>query len=304
MVFVDTSQTQNTASVNASAANFMEEVIDASQKIPVIVNFWAPSSELCKQLTPLLEDAVNKAAGAVKLVKVNIDEAGNNEIAAQLRVQSVPTVYAFVGGQPVDGFSGPQPESAIKDFVDRLKAQSGGGGEDAGALLEQAEAAIGSKDFATAATLFQQVLGLRPEEDAAMAGMVRCLIGMAEYEAAREMIDSMTDEMRMKESVQQVEQMLKVAQEASASAGNLAEFEARVSANPKDPEAQYNLAMALYGSGRTNEAMDTLLESMRIDRDWNEGVARTQLLEIFNTLGAAAPEVADARRKLSSLLFS
>ena len=288
--------------VDVTAANFMEEVVNASSEIPVIVDFGTPRSESSKQLTPALEAAVAKAGGAVKLAKVNIDEPENQAIAQQLKVQSVPTVYAFSGGQPVDGFAGAQSPSAIEAFVDKLKGMAGGAAAED--HLEQAEAALGSKDYAGAAALFQQALMSNPDEARAIAGLVRCMIGMGELAQAREMVAAMTDEVQASDAVQAAIQMLDTAEKAAESAGNLDQYQAKVAAAPGDPEAHYELGTALYGSGRTEEAMESLLESIRLDREWGEAKAKAQLLDIFNALGPAAPEVAAARRKLSSLLFS
>ena len=290
------------SSVEVTAADFMSEVIQASNDKPVVVDFWAPWSEPCQQQSAALEAATRNAGGAVKLVRVNIDDAQNQALAAQLKIQSVPTVLAFYATKPVDGFAGALPQAEIELFFGKLKELAGG----AAAVdhLEEAETALGAKDYNGAAALFQQALMSNPQETRAMAGMARCLIGMGELAQARELVASMTPEIQESEAVAAVVKMLETAEKAAESAGKLGEFEARVAASPEDPEAHFELATALYGSGRTEEAMDALLESIRLDREWNEAAARTQLLDIFSALGPAAPEVVDARRKLSSLLFS
>ena len=287
--------------VDISSADFMHEVIEASHQQPVIVDFWAPWCGPCKQLMPLLEDAVTRAGGKVKLAKVNIDQ--NQAVAAQLRVQSVPTVYAFVGGQPVDGFAGAQPGSAIDDFVQRLVDQAGGGAS-VEALLEEAEAAIGAREFEKAAMLFQEALAAKPEEAAAMAGLIRCLTGMGDFEGARDMSAALTDEMQDTDAVKAALAALNVAEEARASAENLGDLEAQTAASPDDPATLYDLAIAQFGSGDGEAAIESLLKSMAVDRSWNDDAARLKLLEIFAALGPASAEVVSGRRKLSSMLFS
>ena len=281
--------------------NFMAEVVEGSSQIPVIVQFWAPWCGPCKQLGPVLEKVVAAAHGKVKMVRVNIDD--NQQIAQQLRVQSVPTVYAFVDGQPVDGFSGAQPESALTQFVEKLSSMGGAGADIAG-MLEAANTAVETQDFAGAMQIYQQVMEADPESADALAGLVRCLTGMQDHQAAREIIDQLNDEFREKPSMQAAIAALELAERAAESAGDLDLAQAAVAANPEDLQARQDLAMALFATGDNAGAMAQLLESIRVDRSWNDEAARLQLLEFFKTLGAANPDVMAARRQLSTLLFS
>ena len=281
--------------------NFMAEVVEGSSQIPVIVQFWAPWCGPCKQLGPVLEKVVAAAHGKVKMVRVNIDD--NQQIAQQLRVQSVPTVYAFVDGQPVDGFSGAQPESALTQFVEKLSSMGGAGADIAG-MLEAANTAVETQDFAGAMQIYQQVMEADPESADALAGLVRCLTGMRDHLAAREIIDQLNDEFREKPSMQAAIAALELAERAAESAGDLDLAQAAVAANPEDLQARQDLAMALFATGDNAAAMAQLLESIRVDRSWNDETARLQLLEFFKTLGAANPDVMAARRQLSTLLFS
>ena len=290
-----------TAPIDVDMNNFMAEVVEGSSQIPVIVQFWAPWCGPCKQLGPVLEKVVAAAHGKVKMVRVNIDD--NQQIAQQLRVQSVPTVYAFVDGQPVDGFSGAQPESALTQFVEKLSSMGGAGADIAG-MLEAANTAVETQDFAGAMQIYQQVMEADPESADALAGLVRCLTGMQDHQAAREIIDQLNDEFREKPSMQAAIAALELTERAAESAGDLDLAQAAVAANPEDLQARQDLAMALLATGDNAGAMAQLLESIRIDRSWNDEAARLQLLEFFKTLGAANPDVMAARRQLSTLLFS
>lgn len=290
-----------TAPIDVDMNNFMAEVVEGSSQLPVIVQFWAPWCGPCKQLGPVLEKVVAAAHGKVKMVRVNIDD--NQQIAQQLRVQSVPTVYAFVDGQPVDGFSGAQPESALTQFVEKLSSMGGAGADIAG-MLEAANTAVETQDFAGAMQIYQQVMEADPESVDALAGLVRCLTGMQDHEAAREIIDQLNDEFREKPSMQAAIAALELAERAAGSADDLDLAQAAVAANPEDLQARQDLAMALFATGDNAGAMAQLLESIRIDRSWNDEAARLQLLEFFKTLGAANPDVMAARRQLSTLLFS
>ena len=293
--------TTASAPIDVDMNNFMAEVVEASSQQPVIVQFWAPWCGPCKQLGPVLEKVVAAANGKVKMVRVNIDD--NQQIAQQLRVQSVPTVYAFVDGQPVDGFAGAQPESAVTQFIEKVSSL-GGAGADIASMLDAGNAAVETQDFASAMQIFQQVMEADPDSAEALAGLVRCLTGMKDHQAAREIVDQLTDEFREKPAMQAVIDALELAERAAESAGDLDVAQAAVAANPNDLQARQNLAMALFATGDNAGAMAQLLESIRIDRSWNEDAARMQLLEFFKTLGAANPDVMTARRQLSTLLFA
>ena len=289
------------APVDVTMENFMAEVIEGSKTTPTIVQFWAPWCGPCKQLGPVLEKVVGASGGKVRMVRVNIDD--NQQIAQQMRVQSVPTVYGFVDGQPVDGFAGAQPESNVKQFVEKLSSM-GGAGADVASMLEAAEAALASGDHGTAMMQFQEVMSAAPESVAALAGVVRCLSASGDNAGAREVIDQLNDEYREDPAMQSAIAAVELAEKASESAGELDAAKAAVEADPNDLAARQEYALALYAVGANAEAMAQLLESIRIERGWNDDAARLQLLEFFATLGAANPDVIAARRKLSTLLFS
>jgi putative thioredoxin len=289
------------APVDVTMDNFMAEVIEASATTPTLVQFWAPWCGPCKQLGPVLEKVVGASGGKVRMVKVNIDD--NAQIAQQMRVQSVPTVYGFVDGKPVDGFAGAQPESAISQFVDKL-AGMGGAGADAAALLEAAEAALAEGDPDTAMMQFQQVMSITPESVPALAGVVRCLTASGDIAGAREVVDQLNDEFLSDPAMKTAVAAVELAEKAASSAGELDAARAAVEADPADLAARQDYALALFAVGQNAEAMDQLLESIRIERGWRDDAARLQLLEFFSSLGAANPEVITARRKLSTLLFS
>ena len=292
---------QQTAPVDVTIDNFMAEVIEGSKATPTVVQFWAPWCGPCKQLGPVLEKVVGATAGKVRMVRVNIDD--NQQIAQQMRVQSVPTVYGFVDGQPVDGFAGAQPESNVKQFIEKL-ASMGGAGADIEAMLEAAEASLAAGDHGTAMMQFQEVMGAAPESVAALAGVVRCLSASGDIAGAREVIDQLNDEYREDPAMASAIAAVELAEKASESAGELGAARGAVEADPANLAARQEYALALYAVGENAEAMAQLLESIRIERGWNDDAARLQLLEFFATLGAANPDVIAARRKLSTLLFS
>jgi len=278
--------------------SFVAEVIETSMTTPVIVDFWAPWCGPCKQLTPMLEKLVRQAAGAVRLAKVNIDE--NQALAGQLRVQSVPTVYAFVGGQPVDAFVGAQPESQIKAFIGRL---TGGAQSPIDELLDHARESLAGGDAQGAAQIYSQVLGEDPVNTAAIAGLIRCFVALGEVDAARQMIDGLDSEIAAKEEIRAAASAVELAEQGSDT-GDIALLRAQVAANADDHQARYDLAVALYGAGQAESAIEELLDLVRRDRTWNDEAARKQLLKVFDSLGPSDPLTVASRKRLSSILFS
>ena len=290
---------------DSDTAHFMQDVIEASQKTPIVVDFWAPWCGPCKQLTPAIEKVIKGTRGAVKLVKINVDE--NQQLAAQLRIQSIPTVFAFAGGRPVDGFAGALPESQVKAFVDRLLAAAGApAGEQDSPIadaLNQAKALFDAGDAKRAAALYGQILAAEPENVAAIAGLARAHIAAGELDKARDALGRVPEAGKSDPEVAAAKAALDLA-EKSKGAGNLAELEAKLAANPNDHQARFDRALGLYGMGKREEAIDELLAIIKKDRDWNEQAARKQLVQFFEAQGPKDPLTLAGRRKLSSLLFS
>ena len=282
---------------DATDASFMADVVEASKTTPVIVDFWATWCGPCRQLGPALEKAVAAAKGAVKLVKIDIDK--NPAYAGQLRVQSIPAVFAFVDGRPVDGFMGALPDSQVKAFVDRL-AKQGNGGSPIDEALDMARESLELGDMGGAAQAYAQALQLDPQNPKAIGGLARLYQQAGDLERAREVLEMAAPDARDPD-IDSVRAALALAEEAPS---ETAEFEARIAADPDDHEARLELAKALAGSGRMMEAADHLIEIIRRDRGWNDDAARKQLLTIFEAAGPMSDVARQGRRKLSSILFS
>jgi len=278
---------------------FIKDVIEASKKQPVLVDFWAPWCGPCKQLTPILEKAVKSAKGKVKLAKMNIDE--HPAIPGQMGIQSIPAVIAFSNGQPVDGFMGALPESQVMAFLERLT--KGAVGAEERDLMKAADEALAAGDTAGAANLYGQLLTQDSGNVAALAGLARCYVLTGALEQAKQTLAMVPEGKRNETAVAAARAALEVAEQAKA-VGPIDELERKVAANPLDHQARFDLATALNAKGKRNEAANHLLEIVKRDRKWNDDGARKQLVQFFEAWGFTDPATVEGRKRLSSILFS
>lgn len=284
---------------DGTEATFMADVIEASQEVPVIVDFWATWCGPCKTLGPALEAAVTAAKGKVRMVKIDVDK--NQQIAAQMRIQSIPTVYAFFKGQPVDGFQGALPGSEIKAFIDKLSALAGDGGlADA---IAAAEEMLEHGALEDAIETFTAILGEEPENAAAYGGLLRSHLAAGSFDQVEALLSAAPAAIAKSKEVEAARAQLDLARQA-ANAGPEAELRAAVEADPQNHQARFDLAVALNAAGKVEESVDQLLELFRRDREWNDGAARTQLFTIFDALKPQDPIVLKGRRRLSSMIFA
>ncbi|MDP5084640.1 MAG: co-chaperone YbbN [Yoonia sp.] len=283
-------------------ASFAADVIEASQTVPVIVDFWAPWCGPCKTLGPAIEAAVTNAKGRVKLVKIDVD--ANQAYAGQLQVQSIPTVYAFYQGRPVDGFQGALPPSQINAFVEKIAALAGEPEDDGlGAALEAAAQMLDEGAAVDAAETYAAILQEDPVNAAAYAGLVRSYLALGDVDQAEAVLNGAPAEISTDPLLEAAHAQVTLAREA-ANAGPVDELQAAVDTDPDNHQARFDLAIALHANGKVEEAVTELLELFRRDREWNDGAAKTQLFTIFDARDAKDPIVLNGRRKLSSLIFA
>jgi putative thioredoxin len=283
---------------NTTTKDFMRDVVEASREVPVLVDFWAPWCGPCKQLTPILEKAVRAAKGAVRLVKLNIDE--HPQIPGQMGVQSIPAVFAFQDGRPVDGFMGAMPESRVNAFIARLIGDNAGGAE---ADLEAAEAALAAGDVNTAAQLFGEVVQQDRENAQALAGLAKCYIRTGDLAHAEQTLALVPPAKSESAPVASARAALELARKAP-SVGDIEALRAKLKADPKDAQARFDLALALNAKGDRGGAAEELLTLVAKSRGWNDDAARKQLVQLFDAWGASDPATISGRQRLSSLLFA
>ena len=285
-----------------SEATFMQDVVEASKEKPVIVDFWAPWCGPCKTLGPQLEEAVNSANGAVTMAKVNVDE--NQMIAGQMQVQSIPTVFAFVNGQPVDGFQGAVSASEIKAFVERVVAANGGEAQSGlDSAVASAEQMLEEGDLEAAIETFSAILQEDSNNLKSFIGLIKAHLALGELDQAEAILNGMPSEISRNPEVESLHAQIELAKQA-LDAGPINELTQLVDQNSDDHESRFRLAQALHGAGQVEDAVNHLLELFKRDREWNDGAAKSQLFVIFEALEPNDAIVLNGRRKLSSLIFA
>lgn len=282
---------------NTTTQDFMRDVVEASREVPVLVDFWAPWCGPCRQLTPVLEKAVRAAKGAIRLVKLNIDE--HPEVPGQMGVQSIPAVFAFQDGRPVDGFMGALPESRVNAFIARLIGETADGGGD----IEAAEAALAAGDVNVAAQAFGEILQEDGENAQAAAGLAKCYIKTGDLTRAEQTLALVPPAKVDSAPVASARAALELARKAGE-AGDVDALRASLAANPNDPKARYDLALALNAKGDREGALEELLAIVKTNRAWNDDAARKQLVQLFDAWGPAEPATVSGRQRLSSLIFA
>ena len=284
--------------VDIKEDQFVDEVIEKSKTTPVIVDFWAPWCGPCKQLTPALEKVVNKKNGKIILAKINVDE--NQGIAAQLNIQSIPTVYGFVDGKPIDAFQGAQPESKIEMMVDKMIDATPG--NEIPKLVADAEQLYKDQKFEESLSLYEQLVGIDSGNPKIIAGLLRCLIQLKRFDDAKEMFESFDKSIIENEEISKIRKLLDSSNDKNGNLSN-EKLIKEVIANPQDKGLRYKLAESYLSTNEIKKAFDELLKIFEQDPNWNESAAKKKLLEFFDILGFNDPNVIEARKKLSSMMF-
>lgn len=284
--------------IESNTDRFRDDVIDASSQVPIIVDFWAPWCEPCKQMTPILEKLVQEYNGQVKLVKINIDE--NQALAQQLQVQSIPMVYAFKDGRPADAFNGALPESQLRQFIEKL---TGGDGSPLDQAIEQAKNLLETGDVENASSIFNQILAADSENAEAHAGIIKGFVITGEIDQARNYLASLSEDLLKNKLISAIQTAIEL-EEQTADAGEVDELKNMLLNNPDNHQARFDYAIALYAAGEIEIAVEELVEILKRNRDWNNDAARQQLFKIFDALGHEDPVTIEGRRKMSAVLFS
>ena len=285
---------------DGSMASFAVDVIEASKSVPVIVDFWATWCSPCKMLTPSLERVVNEAKGKVRLVKIDVDK--NQKLAVEMRIQSVPTVYVFKDGKPVDGFTGAIKESELRELIAQHTGEDDGAAQLAQAL-EQGKIFLEEGDAETALEIFKEVLAQDNANAVAFGGLLRAMIALGRKDEAKDILSQLPDDILSHAVVAQQKNAITLSEEAGK-LGPVSALEAKIKADPDDHQTRLDLAIAKFAAGASEEAIDLLLDLYRRDREWNDAAAKKQLLQFFETLGLADPLTVASRKRLSSLMFS
>ena len=283
--------------IDITQDQFIEEVVEKSKSVPVLVDFWAPWCGPCKQLTPILEKLVNNKNGKIILAKINVDE--NQGIAGQLNIQSIPTVYGFVDGKPIDAFQGAQPESKIEAMINKLIDATPG--NEIPKILEEADFLFKDQKFEEAQKIYETLVGLDPGNPKVIGGLLRCLVQLKKYDDAREMIESLDDDTLKNEEILKINKLLANLKEDSGH--DMEELKLFVKNNPNNKEKRFELAEKFLSSNESEHGFNELLTIFEQDPKWNEEAAKKKLLEYFDLLGFNDPNVLEARKKLSSLMF-